>query len=78
MARKREWRLNRKYVRDMAEWVAKFKGGHYCESYFNIKRGEAERNLRALGATKEQMDFFNQLVNKAPVKGGRFSHWSGD
>lgn len=54
------------------------KGHPYSKSEFNGICFEKEEKLKKAGATKKQIEHFNDEINKAPIIGGRFNKYSGD
>ena len=61
-----------------AKKVIEYKGYPYSQTEFNFAYYNALAYLQSKGATQEQLQKFEQLVNSAPIRGGHFNSYSGD
>lgn len=65
-------------VEQAARAVISHKGYPYSQTEFNCVYYNVLADLQKKGATKEQLQKFEQLVNNAPIRGGHFNSYSGD
>lgn len=70
--------LSNETVRKMAEHVSLFKGRPWSWSEFNATKSTVRHHLAEEGASKEQLEEFDRIIEKAPIVGGSFNAWSGD
>ena len=65
-------------VTKSANAVISYKGYPYSQTEFNSVYYNVLAELQKKGATQEQLQKFEQLVNSAPIRGGHFNSYSGD
>ncbi len=65
-------------IKDLTSHVILFKGRPWSETEFKAMVAAVHDQLMEDGATKEQLQKFNQLIKTAPIIGGSFNTWSGD